>query len=59
MRCLLINPEFPDTFWSFRHAISFTRRKTALPPLGLLTMAALLPAQWPMRLVDLNIRPLS
>ena len=59
MRCLLINPEFPDTFWSFRHAISFTRRKAALPPLGLLTMAALLPADWPKRLVDLNVRRLS
>lgn len=59
MRCLLINPEFPDTFWSFRHAISFTRSKAALPPLGLLTMAALLPAEWPKRLVDLNLRKLT
>jgi radical SAM superfamily enzyme YgiQ (UPF0313 family) len=59
MRCLLINPEFPDTFWSFRHAIAFTGRKAALPPLGLLTLAALLPAEWPKRLVDLNLRPLA
>jgi len=59
MRCLLISPEFPDTFWSFRHALPFTRRKAALPPLGLLTVAALLPPEWPKRLVDLNVRPLS
>jgi radical SAM superfamily enzyme YgiQ (UPF0313 family) len=59
MRCLFINPEFPDTFWSFRHALSFTKRKAALPPLGLLTVAALLPGEWPKRLVDLNVRGLS
>jgi len=59
VRCLLICPEFPDTFWSFRHAISFTRRKAALPPLGLLTMAAMLPTEWPKRLVDLNLRRLT
>ncbi|MDP2360650.1 MAG: DUF4070 domain-containing protein [bacterium] len=59
MRCLLINPEFPDTFWSFRHALTFTRRQAALPPLGLLTMAAILPGDWPKRMVDLNVRRLE
>ena len=57
MRCLLINPEFPDTFWSFRHAISFTRRKTALPPLGLLTLAALLGLGVGRRSPQASIRP--
>jgi radical SAM superfamily enzyme YgiQ (UPF0313 family) len=59
MRVLLVSPEFPDTFWSFRHALPFIRRKASLPPLGLLTVAALLPAEWEKRLADLNISALS
>lgn len=55
MNSLLIYPEFPDTFWSFRHALKFVRKKAALPPLGLLTVAALLPKEWPKRLVDMNV----
>lgn len=59
MNCLLIYPEFPDTFWSFKHALEFVSKKTALPPLGLLTVAAMLPAAWPKRLVDTNVRRLD
>lgn len=59
MNILLIFPEFPDTFWSFRHALKFVRRSAAYPPLGLLTVAALLPAAWEKRLVDLNVRRLT
>ena len=59
MNVLLIYPEFPDTFWSFKHALEFVRRKAAVPPLGLLTVAAMLPAQWPKRLVDANVRELD
>lgn len=59
MRVLLINPEFPDTYWSFRHALPFEGKRCAFPPLGLLTVSALLPAQWERRLVDLNIQPLK
>lgn len=55
---LLLYPEFPDTFWSFRHALKFVGKKAAFPPLGLLTVAALLPGDWPMRLVDLNVASL-
>jgi radical SAM superfamily enzyme YgiQ (UPF0313 family) len=58
VHCLLIHPKFPDTFWSFKHALKFIRKKAANPPLGLLTVAALLPKQWPKRVVDLNVRPL-
>ena len=43
MRVLLVNPEFPDTYWSFRHALSFEGKRSAYPPLGLLTVAAMLP----------------
>lgn len=59
MKVLLVYPEFPDTFWSFKHALKFIRKKSSTPPLGLLTVGALLPPDWKQRLVDLNIRPLS
>jgi radical SAM superfamily enzyme YgiQ (UPF0313 family) len=56
---LLVYPEFPDTFWSFKHALRFIHKKAASPPLGLLTVAAMLPAEWEKRLVDLNITSLT
>ena len=59
MKVLLINPEFPDTYWSFRHALPFEGKRCAFPPLGLLTVSALLPENWERRLVDLNIQPLK
>ncbi len=59
MNILLIYPEFPDTFWSFKHALKFIRKKAALPPLGLLTLAAMLPKGWSKRLVDVNVKRLS
>lgn len=59
MRVLLVYPEFPETFWSFKHALKFIRKKASLPPLGLLTVGALLPSTWEKRLVDLNVQPLS
>jgi radical SAM superfamily enzyme YgiQ (UPF0313 family) len=59
MKVLLINPEFPDTYWSFRHALSFEGKRSALPPLGLLTVSALLPPSWERRLVDLNVQSLK
>jgi hypothetical protein len=43
MKILLVYPEFPDTFWSFKHALQFIRKKAASPSLGLLTVAAMLP----------------
>ena len=59
MRILLVYPEFPDTFWSFKHALKFVRKKAGSPPLGLLTVAAMLPAEWEKRLVDLNVTNLT
>ena len=58
MKVLLLYPEFPDTFWSFKHALKFIRKKASLPPLGLLTVAAMLPTEWGKRLVDVNVRKL-
>jgi radical SAM superfamily enzyme YgiQ (UPF0313 family) len=59
MNVLLLYPEFPDTFWSFKHALKFIHKRASLPPLGLLTVAAMLPTSWAKRLVDLNVRRLA
>ncbi len=59
MRILLVYPEFPDTFWSFKHALKFIHKKAVAPPLGLLTVAAMLPPDWEKRLVDLNVISLT
>ncbi|MEI6846938.1 MAG: DUF4070 domain-containing protein [Chlorobiaceae bacterium] len=59
MNILLIYPEFPDTFWSFKHALKFVKKKASLPPLGLLTIASMLPESWDKKLVDLNVSALS
>ena len=59
MNVLLVYPKFPDTFWSFKHALRFIRKKAAFPPLGLLTTASLLPKDWSRRLVDMNVGDLS
>ena len=59
MNALLIYPEWPDTYWSFKHALPFQGKRSAYPPLGLLTIAALLPTHWARRLVDTNVRALT
>ncbi|MFO7933484.1 MAG: B12-binding domain-containing radical SAM protein [Bacteroidales bacterium] len=58
MRILLINPKYPDTYWSFNHALKFISKKATNPPLGLLTVAAMLPAEWKKKVVDLNVNHL-
>jgi radical SAM superfamily enzyme YgiQ (UPF0313 family) len=59
MKVLLVYPEFPDTYWSFRHALTLEGKRAAFPPLGLLTVSAMLPPEWERRLVDLNVRALK
>lgn len=59
MRVLLVSPQTPDTFWSFKHVLRFVSRKAAFPPLGLLTVAAMLPRDWDLRVVDLNVERLK
>jgi radical SAM superfamily enzyme YgiQ (UPF0313 family) len=59
MNALLVYPEWPDTYWSFKHALPFQGKRSSYPPLGLLTIAALLPAHWAKRLVDTNVRALT
>ena len=58
MKILLINPEIPSTFWSFRNALKFISKRSSEPPLGLLTVAGLLPPEWEKRLIDMNITTL-
>jgi radical SAM superfamily enzyme YgiQ (UPF0313 family) len=59
MKILLVAPRVPDTFWSFKHALRFVSKKAGEPPLGLLTVAAMLPAEWRKTVVDLNVRALE
>lgn len=59
MNILMIYPRYPVTFWSFKHILKYIAKKAAFPPLGLLTVAAMLPAEWNIRLVDLNIEKLK
>jgi radical SAM superfamily enzyme YgiQ (UPF0313 family) len=58
MKILLVYPEYPDTFWSFKHALKFIFKKATDPPLGLLTVAAMLPEEWEKKLVDMNVNKL-
>jgi radical SAM superfamily enzyme YgiQ (UPF0313 family) len=59
MRVLLLYPEFPNSFWSFKKTLELVDRKVMLPPLGLVTVAAILPQTWEFKLVDRNVREVS
>jgi radical SAM superfamily enzyme YgiQ (UPF0313 family) len=59
MRVLLVSAATPDTFWSYKHVLSFISKKACFPPLGLLTVAAMLPKHWELKLVDLNVTSLT
>jgi len=58
MNILLVYPKYPDTFWSFKHALKFVSKKASFPPLGLLTVAALLPKDWYKKIIDMNANKL-
>lgn len=59
MKILFVYPKYPDTFWSFKHALRFISKKALHPPLGLLTVASMLPDEWEKRLVDMNVKTLD
>ncbi|MCD6358623.1 MAG: DUF4070 domain-containing protein [Dehalococcoidia bacterium] len=59
MKVLLVYPRYTDTFWSLKHALKFISKKAAFPPLGLLTVSAMLPTEWQQKLVDMNITNLT
>ncbi len=57
-RVLLVYPEIPATYWSFKYTLPFIDKRAAFPPLGLLTVAALLPGNYHVTLIDMNVTPL-
>ena len=59
MNILLIYPHYPESFWSFKYALKFISKKAGVPPLGLLTVSAMLPATWNKRLIDMNVSALD
>ncbi len=59
MKILLVYPEYPETFWSFKHALKFISKKASFPPLGLLTIASMLPKEWEKKLVDMTTATLN
>jgi radical SAM superfamily enzyme YgiQ (UPF0313 family) len=59
MKILCVSPAFPETYWGQERALRLIGKRALLPPLGLLTVAALLPGEWEARLVDMNVRPLE
>ncbi|WP_036478697.1 B12-binding domain-containing radical SAM protein [Myxosarcina sp. GI1] len=59
MRVLLLYPRFPQSFWSFDKTISLVKCKSLMPPLGLITVAAILPQDWEFKLVDCNVRQVT
>jgi radical SAM superfamily enzyme YgiQ (UPF0313 family) len=59
VKALLVYPEYPDTFWSFKHALKVVFKKATHPPLGLLTVAAMLPTGWDKKLIDMNAQTLK
>jgi radical SAM superfamily enzyme YgiQ (UPF0313 family) len=59
MNVLLVFPKYPDSFWSFTYALRFISKKAAVPPLGLITVSAMLPKTWQKKLVDMNVSTLQ
>jgi radical SAM superfamily enzyme YgiQ (UPF0313 family) len=59
MKILLVYPQYPETFWGFKYALKFISKKASLPPLGLMTVAAMLPPAWELRLTDMSVRNLK
>ena len=58
LKALLVYPEMPPTYWSMKYALRFIGKKASFPPLGLLTVAAMLPEEFEVTLVDMNVEPL-
>ena len=59
MKILLVYPKYPDTFWSLKHALKFISKKASFPPLGLLTVASMVPEEWEKKLIDMNVSVLT
>lgn len=59
MNILFVYPSYPDTYWSFKHAMKFISKKASNVPLGLITVASMVPDNWNKKLVDLNVSELK
>jgi len=59
MKILLVYPRYPNTFWSFHHAVRVSSKRAAFPPLGLLTVGSMLPQEWGKKLIDMNVSNLT
>ena len=59
MKVLLLYPRYPDTLWSFRHAVKVSSKRAVFPPLGLLTVGSMLPQKWDKKLIDMNVSNLT
>jgi radical SAM superfamily enzyme YgiQ (UPF0313 family) len=59
MKVLLVFPKYPASFWSFKYALRFISKKAAVPPLGLITVSAMLPQSWQKKLIDMNVTSLK
>ena len=59
MRIAMVYPQYPDTFFSFKYALNLISKKAMYPPLGLLTVAAMLPVEWEKKLIDMNVTGLT
>jgi radical SAM superfamily enzyme YgiQ (UPF0313 family) len=59
LKILLVYPQYPETFWSYIHALKFISKKAAFPPLGLLTVASMLPSEWEKKVIDMNVNNLT
>jgi len=59
MNALLIYPRFRESYWSFEKALELIKKRAMMPPLGLITVAAILPQDWDFRLKDHNIEPIA
>ncbi len=58
MKILLVYPLLSETFWSYKEVLKFANKKSTLPPLGLLTVAAMLPPKWDLKLIDMSVESL-
>ena len=56
---LFVYPEFPPSYWGYKYALDFAGKKSAMPPLGLLTVAGMFPKDYQLKVVDMNVNPLT
>src|SRR5260370_24677802 len=59
IKALMVWPKFPPSFWSFAGMMQVLDEKVLMPPLGLITVAALCPKEWTVRLIDQQVGNVS